>query len=102
MNDVTVINDEQAQRYEIRQGETLLGFAQYQPVGNAVMFTHTEVGEAHEGQGYGGVLAHAALDDVRAQGKLAIPMCPFIAAYIARHPQYVDLVHPQQRGVFGL
>jgi predicted GNAT family acetyltransferase len=46
-----------------------------------IVFNHTEVPEALEGQGLGSRLAQAALDYVTAQ-------CPFVAAYIARHPEY--------------
>ncbi|MFC6663258.1 GNAT family N-acetyltransferase, partial [Deinococcus multiflagellatus] len=92
-----------AARYELRQGQQVLGYAEFRPAGeDAVMLPHTVVDEGHEGQGLGSLLARGALDDVRAQGKRVVPMCPFIAAYIRRHPEYTDLVHPQQRGVFGL
>ena len=39
-------------------------------------------------------LAQVALDDARAQGLRVIPRCPFVADYIARHPEYADLVEP--------
>lgn len=95
-------NDEQG-RYEIRAGEELLGFAEFKPIGGgAVLLPHTEVFGGHEGEGLGSRLARFALDDVRAQGKQVVPMCPFIASYIREHPEYTDLVHPQQRGVFRL
>lgn len=98
-----VIRNDEAARYELRRGEEVLGYAEFRPAGEgAVMLPHTVVEEGHEGQGLGSQLARGALDDVRAQGKLVVPMCPFIAAYIQRHPEYTDLVHPQQRGVFGL
>lgn len=60
--------------------------------GNRVIFTHTQVEPAHEGEGLGSVLAESALDDVRRRGLMAVPLCPFIAAYIERHPDYADLV----------
>lgn len=95
-------NDEQG-RYEIREGEDLLGFAEFKPIGGgAVLLPHTEVFEGREGEGLGSRLARFALDDIRAQGKQVVPMCPFIARYIADHREYVELIHPQQRGVFGL
>ena len=56
------------------------------------MFTHTEVADRFEGRGVGGALARAALDDVRDRGERAVPICPFIAEWIQRHPDYDDLV----------
>lgn len=94
-------NEEKSQ-YELLEGERVIGHAEYRPVGNAVMLPHTEIEEGHEGEGLGSKLAKFALDDVKAQGKQVIPMCPFIAGYIRRHPEYLELVQPAQRGVFGL
>ena len=97
----TVTNNEEAGRYEISlDGE--LAIAEYRPVGNALLFSHTEVPEAFEGRGVGSALVRGALDDARSRGLLVIPMCPFVSAFIRRHHEYADLVHPQQRGVFGI
>jgi uncharacterized protein len=53
---------------------------------------HTEVEPRLEGQGLGAVLVRGALDDARARGELVVPRCPFVAAFIHRHPEYEDLV----------
>ncbi|WP_291431934.1 GNAT family N-acetyltransferase [Deinococcus sp.] len=101
----TVRRNDDTHRYElIDAGGALLGFAEFRPVGgHAVMLPHTVINEGHEGEGLGSLLARAALDDVRAQGKYVVPMCPFIAAYIRDHKaEYLDLVQPEQRGVFKL
>ena len=34
----------------------------------------------------------AALDDAKRQGLEVTPLCPFVADYIRRHPEYEDLV----------
>lgn len=44
-----------------------------------------------EGLGIGGRLVREALDDVRAQGLQVLPICPFVQAWLARHPDYADL-----------
>ncbi len=91
---VHVADNRDAFRYEARVDHELAGFAQYQVEPDRLVFTHTEVDPGFEGQGVGGALASAALDDVRAHGLLAVPQCPFIARYIERHPAYADLVAP--------
>ncbi|ADV66516.1 GNAT family N-acetyltransferase [Deinococcus maricopensis] len=96
-----VTNNVERHQYELPV-DGQIAFAEYREVGDAIMFTHTEVPQALEGRGIGSTLVRAALDDVRAQGKKAIPMCPFVAAYIRDHREYVDLVHPIQRGVLGI
>ena len=67
-------------------------FAAYQRDGNAIVFTHTEVPPELQGQGVGSALARGALDAARAEGAEVVPLCPFIASYIRRHPEYLDLV----------
>lgn len=79
-------------RYEIVSGGELAGFALYRDAGGRRVFTHTEVAPAHQGQGLASRLARAALDDVRRRGLRVVPDCPFMAAYIGRHPQDADLV----------
>ena len=46
----------------------------------------------YEGQGLGAVLVKGALADVRASGRRAVPVCPFVAAYVKRHPEEADIV----------
>jgi uncharacterized protein len=79
------VHDEANSRYELRQDGRVVALAKYHREGDAVVFTHTEVDEALEGQGLGSRLAAHALDDVRSRGLKAVPQCSFIAGYIARH-----------------
>lgn len=87
-----VLNNAEAGRYEVSFDGEPAGFAAYRLRDNRVVFTHTEVDSAFEGHGLGSSLARGALDDVRERGLRAVPLCPFIAAYIERHPEYQDLV----------
>ena len=57
---------------------------------------HTEVSEKERRRGLGGTLVAAALDYARQNRLLVIPSCPFVRAYIDRHPEYLDLVQPQR------
>ena len=82
----------EADRYEIRDGDRLLGLAAYQRRGDEVVFTHTEIDPEAEGSGLGGKLVRAALDDVRAKGGRVEPRCSFVRGWIDRHPEYGDLV----------
>jgi len=87
---VEVRNNPDRSRYEAWVDDVLAGFSQYHLRGNRIVFIHTEV---HlEGRGVGGTLVREALDDVRRQGTLTVvPLCPFVKAYIEKHPQYADL-----------
>ncbi|KGH44725.1 acetyltransferase [Modestobacter caceresii] len=88
----TVRDAPEDSRYEIRDGEQLLGQAVYQRRGDQVVFTHTEVDSDAEHSGLGSTLVRAALDDVRSKGGTVVPMCSFVRGWIERHPEYRDLV----------
>ena len=96
LDDVTVGNNETAQRYEARVAGQLAVIT-YQQLGDRIVFIHTEVPEALEGHGIAGKMAQFALEDARAQGLAVIPQCPFVAGYIRRHLEYADLVPPDDR-----
>ena len=91
---IATSNNSAESRYEIRVDGELAGFAAYHLRPGKVTFTHTEIGDRFEGKGIGSKLAVAALDGARADGLLVTPLCPFIAAYIRRHPDYLDIVDP--------
>ena len=91
--DVQISNSAEAARYEARVGSKVAGFAEYQLAKGLIVFTHTEVDSAYEGQGVGSALARAALDDVRGTDRKVLPLCPFIKEWIGRHREYVDLVY---------
>jgi predicted GNAT family acetyltransferase len=87
-----ITNNAAQNRYEIHLDGSLAGFAEYRLRKDRVIFIHTEIDPSYEGHGLGGLLAAGALDDVRASGLMAVPLCPFIKAYIDKHPEYQDLV----------
>ncbi len=91
---VEITRNDDGQRYEARVDGVLAGFAEFQLTAELVVFTHTEVDSAFEGQGVGSTIAQFALDDVRADGtRKVLPICPFIKAWIGRHPDYASLVY---------
>lgn len=79
-------------RYEARVDGELAGLAAYVRGDGVITFTHTVVAEAFEGQGVGGDLARAAMDDARNDHLAVVAQCPFIAAWVDRHPDYADLL----------
>ncbi|WP_042372082.1 GNAT family N-acetyltransferase [Streptacidiphilus neutrinimicus] len=97
-----VVDNPDASRFEIYDGEELAGFAEYHRFRNEIAFIHTEIDPNFGGRGLGGALARAALDTVRELGLEVLPFCPFIRGWITKHPEYVDLVPQAQRARFGL
>ncbi len=88
---VEVVDDPERSRYVASVDGEPAGFSAYRLRGGDVVFTHTEVDPAFEGKGVGSTLVQAALDDVRRRGLGVIAMCPFVSAFIRRHPEYADL-----------
>jgi hypothetical protein len=94
---VTVTDAAERRRFEAQVGGALAGFAEYIRKDDLIAYTHTEVDPAFEGHGVGGALARAALDDARRRGIHVLALCPFIAGWINRHPDYADLLHENRR-----
>ena len=95
MTDTEVRDVPDQSAYEVTVDGGHAGWAYYSRGQGEVVFTHTEVDDAFEGQGVGSALARGALDDARARGEQVLPRCAFIAGWIAHHEDYLDLV-PEQ------
>jgi uncharacterized protein len=96
--DIVVRDTPERERYEAWVGDELAGYVEYSRQGRTLVLIHTEVGPEFEGHGVGGELAGTVLDEARAEGLHVNPRCPFIATWIARHQDYLDLVPEQWRG----
>ena len=57
-----------------------------------IVFTHTGVPEAAEGQGIGSALVEAGLAFARGEALRVLPLCPFVKAYMQRHHETHDLL----------
>lgn len=93
MSDTQVTKNDDRNRFEIHTDDgRLAGFTEYVAGDGVRDFVHTVVKDEFEGQGIGGKLARAALDQTRAEGLKVIATCPFIKGWIGKHPDYQDLL----------
>ena len=99
--DFAVRNNEEQHRFEVDLGDAV-AVAVYTPMAGKIMFTHTEVPEAHEGKGVGTALIRAGLAHAREKGLSVIPTCPFFASYMKRHPETHDLLDPSYAKLLGV
>jgi predicted GNAT family acetyltransferase len=99
---ITVKDNAEAERFEIAVEGEVAGFAQYRRRPELIAFVHTEIDPRFEGQGLASRLIATALDTSRADGLAVLPFCPFVNAYINKHPEYTDLVPEAYRERFGL
>ena len=78
----------EASRFEIALDDDAVAILEYKIAGRNIIFTHTEVPVGFEGQGIAGKLAHVAMEYARSEGYKVQALCPFVAAYVRRHPEY--------------
>jgi predicted GNAT family acetyltransferase len=97
--EITVTNNEAKQRYEVSI-DGHLAMLTYERQGDSIIYLHTGVPSVVAGRGIANLLARTALDEARAQKRIVVPLCPFVAAYIRRHPEYLSLVAESQRAQF--
>jgi uncharacterized protein len=86
-----VVNNRAQHRYELVV-EGHLAATYYEVTDGIMTFIHTEVPPELGGKGVGSALVKGALDQVRAEGLKVVAQCPFVKAYIDKHPDYVDLL----------
>ncbi len=65
---------------------------EYIKVEGKIFLTHTEVPKALEGRGIGSAMIKSALEDIKEKELTLVPLCPFVAAYIKKHPEWRELV----------
>ena len=87
----SVVNNQEKHRFEVVSGSQVSKLV-YELDGDTLDLVHTEVPEDLAGQGIGSALVQTALQHARDKGLKIIPSCPFVAAYVQRHPEYNDLV----------
>ena len=86
VEDPPVRDNREASRFEaVKDGH--LSFLQYTRRANDIVLIHTEVPEALRGHGIASVLARTALTAARAEGLPIVVICPFVRAYLRRHPE---------------
>jgi predicted GNAT family acetyltransferase len=90
MNHALIDNAEKKQ-YEFHIEDDLARI-EYIKAQGKIFLTHTEVPSKFEGKGVGSALVKQVLDDIRQKGLTLVPLCPFVAAYINRHPEYNALL----------
>lgn len=92
----TVEENPAQHRFELAiEGTQDVAATYYRTRGETIVLTHTIVPETFSGQGLGSKLAHGTFEAIRSSGRKVVLLCPFMAAYYARHPEYADIVAPE-------
>lgn len=100
MPEVNVERNDVAHRFEVKLNGRIAKL-NYSRSGDTINYIHTEVPPEFRGQGIGGKLAKAALDYAQNEGLKVTPSCPFLASYVRRHPEYLQVLTPEYRKKLG-
>lgn len=90
--ELRIADNTERTRFEAHLGAELAGFTDYHAQPGLVTLLHTEIDPAFAGQGIGSRFVAGILDDVRSRGLHVLPICPFVRAFLQKHPEYEDLV----------
>ena len=96
---LVVRDNPESQTYDALMGDEIAGTLLYEREGPRLVLTHTAVQHKYQHQGIATTLIANALDDIRAKGKKVTILCPLVAAFIAGHPDYADLVDAEHPGI---
>ncbi len=86
-----VIDNPRLSRFELTE-QGLTAFAEYDRDGDRLVIPHVEAPPALRGTGAAGRLMHGMLAHIRSAGLKVVPLCPYAAAYIRRHPEWDDVL----------
>jgi predicted GNAT family acetyltransferase len=89
--ELTITDNAEKKRFETQvEGHTAL--IEYIRAKDAIYLTHTEVPKALGGKGVGSALVKGVLENLEEEALLVAPLCPFVAAYMKRHPEWKRLL----------
>jgi uncharacterized protein len=78
-------------KYTIAVDGQTVGLAAFADRGNQCVFYHTEVDEQFGGRGLASIVIGEGLAASRADGKRVVPVCPTVADFIKKHPEFNDI-----------
>ncbi|MFD5213316.1 GNAT family N-acetyltransferase [Microbacterium sp. NPDC058345] len=95
--ELDIINDPERGRWIVALGADAIGELTYRFVGGRVVLLSTWVNQAYRNRRVATELIARVLDEIRGTGKKITIICPVVGEFIARNPQYLDLIdrmHP--------
>lgn len=93
VDQVEVKHNETARRFEA-EIHGLRAVVVYKIIPGRMLIQHTEVPPVLEGRGLAARLTRVALEFARSKGLQVVPACSYTASFMAKHPEYNDLLPP--------
>lgn len=89
--EIKIIENTDKKRFEA-EVDGRLAFIEYIRAQQQIYLTHTEVPIALEGKGIGSSMVKQVLQQIKTEGLELVPLCPFVAVYIKRHPEWNEIL----------
>lgn len=79
-------------KYYFIEAENKIAKIEYIKTKDKIYLTHTEVPKELNGKGIGSALAKLVLEKIKKDELILVPLCPFVAMYIKKHPDWKEIV----------
>ncbi|WP_027377912.1 GNAT family N-acetyltransferase [Kaistella palustris] len=96
-----LVNNDKKKRFEM-EFNGHLAFINYGDFGNEIALVHTEAEPELQGTGAATAVVEKTLEYIESQGKKLLPFCPYVFAYIKKHPAWKRIVDPHFKGYDSL
>ncbi len=90
-----VVHNQAENRFEI-QLDGQLAKLDYMENGDTIVMTHVGVPIEFRGHGIAAIITKAGLEYAKSKSLRVIPMCSYVAAYLRRNPQYIELTRSKE------
>ncbi len=102
MDETSVLREHGERRFKLLLEGEQVGHITYRQNEEVITFVHTFVSEDYSGRGLAARLVAGALADLRSHDEALIPLCPYVQAYLRKHPEDIELVPSDRRADFEL
>lgn len=92
MEEYQLIDNNEDHQYELHVEKGIAKIEYIITKNEEIYLTHTEVPPAMEGKGIGSQLVEKALKNIEERKLTLVPLCPFVAGYIQKHPEWKRIV----------
>ncbi|MDR2815723.1 MAG: N-acetyltransferase [Proteiniphilum sp.] len=92
MENYELIDNEDKHQYEFHIDNLTPRIEYIKNNSGEIYLTHTEVPRKLEGKGIGSLLVQKVLEDIGDKGLRLVPLCPFVAGYIQKHPEWRRII----------
>ncbi|MFV0564419.1 MAG: GNAT family N-acetyltransferase [Flavobacteriaceae bacterium] len=94
---IPLVKNETKKRFEI-EIDGHFAFINYGEFGSQIALVHTETDPELAGKGAASAVVEKTLNYLDEQGKSLLPFCPYVFAYIQKHPEWKRIVSKKFKG----